>query len=58
MTARGVRPVRALQRLSAANLSAEDALLLDVAPGAAALAIERLSYLDNGTPAEFTQSLV
>ncbi|MDQ0472286.1 GntR family transcriptional regulator [Labrys wisconsinensis] len=56
MTARGVRPVRALQRLSAANLSAEDALLLDVAPGAAALAIERLSYLDNGTPAEFTQS--
>jgi GntR family transcriptional regulator len=53
---RGVRPVRALQRLSAANLSAEDAALLDVAPGAAALAIDRLAFLDTGMPVEFTQS--
>jgi GntR family transcriptional regulator len=53
---RGVRPVRALQRLSAANLSADDAALLDVAPGAAALAIDRLAFLENGTPVEFTLS--
>lgn len=53
---RSALPVRALQRLSAANLEAEDARLLDVAPGSAALAIERLSFLDNGTPVEFTQS--
>lgn len=53
---RGVRPVRALQRLSAANLAAEEAHLLDVAPGAAALAIDRLSFLENGMPIEFTHS--
>lgn len=53
---RGVRPVRALQRLSAANLAKEEASLLDVAPGAAALAIDRLSFLDSGVPVEFTHS--
>jgi GntR family transcriptional regulator len=53
---RGCRPVRALQRLSAANLAADDAALLDVATGAAALAIDRLAFLDNGTPVEFTRS--
>ena len=52
----GALPVRALQRLRAANLSPDDAALLDVSPGAAALAIDRISYLDNGTPVEFTQS--
>jgi GntR family transcriptional regulator len=53
---RGVRPVRALQRLSAANLAAEDAMLLGVPTGAAALAIERISFLDQQQPVEFTQS--
>jgi len=53
---RGVRPVRALQRLSAANLAPEEAALLDVAPGAAALAIDRLSFLESGIAIEFTQS--
>jgi len=53
---RGALPVRALQRLSAANLNAEDALLLEVPAGAAALAIDRLSFLDNGSAVEFTQS--
>lgn len=53
---RGVRPVRALQRLSAANLAKEEAHLLEVAPGAAALAIDRLSFLENGAPVEFTHS--
>ncbi len=56
LEASGQRPVRALQRLSAANLSAEDAALLDVAPGAAALAIERVSFLADGRPIEFTKS--
>jgi GntR family transcriptional regulator len=56
LEARGVRPVRALQRLSAANLAAEDAMLLGVATGAAALAIERISFLSSHQPIEFTQS--
>jgi GntR family transcriptional regulator len=53
---RGVLPVRALQRLRATNLGADDAALLDVEQGAAALAIERVSYLESGAPIEFTQS--
>jgi GntR family transcriptional regulator len=48
--------VRALQRLSAANLGAEDAALLGVVPGAAALAIERVSFLASHEPVEFTRS--
>ena len=56
LEANGALPVRALQRLRAANLGPEDAVLLEVAPGAAALAIDRLSYLDSGVPVEFTQS--
>lgn len=56
LEAGGVRPVRALQRLSAANLAAEDAALLGVATGAAALAIERVSFLASHQPVEFTQS--
>ena len=53
----GHRPVRAIQRFTALNLGAEEAELLDVAPGAAALRIERTSYLDSGQVAEFTQSI-
>jgi GntR family transcriptional regulator len=56
LEANGALPVRALQRLRAANLGGDDAALLEVAPGSAALAIDRLSYLENGTPVEFTQS--
>lgn len=54
---RGLRPVRAVQRLSAANLSAHDAGLLGVATGAAGLRIERISYLPSGKVVEFTRSL-
>lgn len=57
LEARGALPVRALQRLQATNLNAEDAALLAVPPGAAALAIDRLSFLDTGRPVEFTESL-
>lgn len=54
---RGKRPVRAVQRLSAANLEPKDADLLGVATGAAGLRIERLSYLPSGQVVEFTRSL-
>ena len=54
---RGQRPVRAVQRISAANLGPRDAELLGVTPGAAGLRIERIGYLANGRVVEFTRSL-
>lgn len=51
------RPVRAVQRISAANLSPRDAELLGVATGAAGLKIERIGYLPDGRVVEFTRSL-
>ncbi len=54
---RGLRPVRAVQRISAANLGAQDAALLGVSPGAASLKIERISYLASGRVVEFTRSI-
>ena len=57
LESRGNRPVRAVQRLSAANLAQKDADLLGVATGAAGLRIERLSYLPSGQVVEFTRSL-
>lgn len=53
----GLRPVRAVQRISAANLGARDAALLGVPTGAAGLRIERIGYLASGTVVEFTRSL-
>lgn len=57
LEARGLRPVRAVQRISAANLGTRDADLLDVPPGAAGLRIERIGYLPDGRVVEFTRSL-
>lgn len=57
LEARGKRPVRAVQRISAANLGAKDADLLGVMPGVAGLRIERVSYLPSGQVVEFTRSL-
>lgn len=57
LEARGTRPARAVQRISAANLGAADAALLEVAPGAAGLRMERMSYLASGRVVEFTRSL-
>ncbi|MBP7241808.1 GntR family transcriptional regulator [Amaricoccus sp.] len=57
LRARGRRPVRAVQRISAANLGARDAELLGVAAGVAGLRIERISYLDGGRALEFTRSV-
>lgn len=56
LEANGSLPVRALQRLRAAILSPAEAALLDVPPGSPALAIDRMSYLENGAPVEFTRS--
>jgi GntR family transcriptional regulator len=53
----GQRPVRAVQRISAANLGEADALLLDVPAGSASLNIERISYLASGKVVEFTRSV-
>lgn len=52
-----LRPVRAVQRISAANLGARDADLLGVPIGAAGLKIERIGYLPSGRVVEFTRSL-
>lgn len=53
----GNRPVRAVQRISAANLSGGDAQLLEVPAGSATLRIERISYLGSGKVIEFTRSI-
>ena len=53
----GCRPVRAVQRISAASLGEADARLLDVPTGSASLNIERISYLSSGKVIEFTRSI-
>ena len=53
----GLRPVRALQKISAINLGAADADLLELPVQAAGLRIERVSYLTDGRVAEFTRSI-
>ena len=53
----GNRPVRAIQRISATNLKAEDADILNVEVGVAGLKIERTSYLPSDKIVEFTQSI-
>jgi GntR family transcriptional regulator len=53
----GNRPVRAIQRISAANLGEADARLLEVPAGSASLNIERISYLATGKVIEFTRSV-
>jgi len=53
----GHRPVRALQRLRALLLSAEQAKLLQAEPGSAGLLVERLGYLRDGRAVELSQSI-
>lgn len=53
----GVRPVRAMQRISACNIQNADAALLAMPVGSAGLSIERISYLKSGRVVEFTRSL-
>lgn len=56
LDARGLRPVRALQRLRAELFDPEPARLLAVPAGSACLYIERRSYLADGRPVEFVRS--
>jgi GntR family transcriptional regulator len=56
LEAQGARPVRALQRLHATALNAQEAKLLDLPDGAPALFIERISYLADGRIVEYTRS--
>jgi GntR family transcriptional regulator len=52
----GNRPVRALQRLRALLLNAEQAKLLEAKEGDAGLLVERLGYLRDGRAIELSQS--
>src|SRR3954464_1344713 len=52
----GNRPVRALQRLRALLLNAEQARLLHAREGDAGLLVERVGFLRDGRAAEFCQS--
>jgi GntR family transcriptional regulator len=52
----GNRPVRALQRLRALLLNAEQARLLEANVGDAGLLVERLGYLRDGRAIELSQS--
>ncbi len=53
---RGLRPVRAIQRLSAVALDRRSAGLLDVPAGSPGLYIIRVGYLPDGRPIEYTRS--
>jgi GntR family transcriptional regulator len=56
LEAAGNRPVRALQRLSALLLNAEQAQLLQAKEGDAGLSVERLGFLRDGRAVEFCRS--
>ena len=53
----GCRPSRALQRLRAVTVDAEQSRLLSIPRGAAGLMIERRAFLDDGRAVEYTRSL-
>jgi GntR family transcriptional regulator len=53
----GIRPVRAIQRISACNLSDEETMLLGVPPGSAALSVQRMAYLESGRIMEVSRAL-
>jgi len=56
LAARGIRPVRALQRLRAIAFDAEQARLLGLPEGGPGLYIERRAFLADGAVVEFTRS--
>lgn len=53
----GCAPIRAIQRVTALNVTLHDAEKLKLPLGTAVLKIERTAYLDNGRPIEFTRGL-
>ena len=54
---RGSAPMRAMQRVSAVNVSGREAGWLGLSEGAAVLRIERTAYLETGRPIELTRGL-
>ncbi|MDP4032158.1 MAG: GntR family transcriptional regulator [Pseudorhodobacter sp.] len=54
LRASGAAPSRAVQRITAINLAANEARLLNLVEGTAALRIDRTGYLPSGRPIEFT----
>jgi GntR family transcriptional regulator len=56
LAARGLRPHRAIRHLRAINADAELAALLDIAPGAALIATERVSWTAQGRPIEHARA--
>lgn len=57
LRARGRAPVRAIQRVTARNLDDDEAALLGMLPGDAALSIRRTAYLPHGRAVELTEGL-
>lgn len=53
----GQAPTRAIQRVSALNVTGEDAKLLQLPEGTAVLKIDRTGYLSSKRPIEFTTGL-
>lgn len=53
----GQAPTRAMQRVTAINLSGSDASVLQLPEGTAVLKIERTGFLASGRPIEFTSGL-
>lgn len=57
LRAAGTAPTRAVQRITAINVTGTDARLLNLPEGVAVLRIERTAYLPSGRPIEFTRGL-
>lgn len=57
LRAAGTAPSRAVQRISAVNVTGSDAQSMHLAEGSAVLRIDRTAYLPSGRPIEFTRGL-
>ena len=57
LAARGLRPTRANQRISAVLLNDEETELLGVPPGSPALSVQRIAYFDTGRVMEMSTAL-
>lgn len=57
LRAGGCAPTRAVQRINAVNIAAEEAGLLNLVEGTAVLRVDRTAYLPSGRPIEFTRGL-
>jgi GntR family transcriptional regulator len=57
LRATGCAPMRAVQRITAVNIGAEEARLINLHEGAAVLRVDRTAYLPSGRPIEFTRGL-